>query len=247
MRTIRTSSTRSCLRRAAAGRAARLGGKRRRRASPGGSRSCRSRRGRRCRSARRAASAFDLISSSLTSLVASLVGQRLERIGDLIRLTLRRAPPIWNILDRLVSSSMPGGAIVSICGASSETSISTSLVELAFCAASSEIAGASRNPSAACSGCSLRAPEAAATSSSRSSATSAASRTLRASASRVCLTAASARSRMIVSTSRPTYPDFGELRRLDLDEGRIGQAREPARDLGLADAGQDRSSGCSSA
>ena len=32
--------------------------------------------------------------------------------------------------------------------------------------------------------------------------------------------------------------DFGELRRLDLDEGRLGKARETARDLGLADAGR---------
>ena len=32
--------------------------------------------------------------------------------------------------------------------------------------------------------------------------------------------------------------DLGELRRLDLDEGRLRQARQPARDLGLADAGR---------
>jgi hypothetical protein len=31
--------------------------------------------------------------------------------------------------------------------------------------------------------------------------------------------------------------DLGELGRLDLDEGRVGQPRQAARDLGLADAG----------
>ncbi len=32
--------------------------------------------------------------------------------------------------------------------------------------------------------------------------------------------------------------DFGELRRLDLDERRLGEPREPTRDLGLAHAGR---------
>ena len=32
--------------------------------------------------------------------------------------------------------------------------------------------------------------------------------------------------------------DFSELRRLDLDERRLGQPREPPRNLGLADAGR---------
>ena len=32
--------------------------------------------------------------------------------------------------------------------------------------------------------------------------------------------------------------DLGELGRLDLDERRLGQAGQPARDLGLADAGR---------
>src|SRR5690606_29208631 len=31
--------------------------------------------------------------------------------------------------------------------------------------------------------------------------------------------------------------DLGELRRLDLEKRRLGEPREPARDLGLADAG----------
>jgi hypothetical protein len=34
----------------------------------------------------------------------------------------------------------------------------------------------------------------------------------------------------------PHIADFGELGRFDLDERRVGQAREPPRDLGLADA-----------
>jgi hypothetical protein len=32
--------------------------------------------------------------------------------------------------------------------------------------------------------------------------------------------------------------DLGELGRLDLDERRLGEPRQPARDLGLADAGR---------
>jgi hypothetical protein len=35
--------------------------------------------------------------------------------------------------------------------------------------------------------------------------------------------------------------DLGELGRLDLDEGRVGEARQAARDLGLADSGRARS------
>ena len=41
--------------------------------------------------------------------------------------------------------------------------------------------------------------------------------------------------------------DLGELGRLDLDERRVGEPRQAARDLGLAHAGRARSSGCSSA
>ncbi len=36
----------------------------------------------------------------------------------------------------------------------------------------------------------------------------------------------------------PDVADLGELRRLDLDERRLREPREPARDLGLADAGR---------
>ena len=36
----------------------------------------------------------------------------------------------------------------------------------------------------------------------------------------------------------PDVADLGELGRLDLDERRVGEPREPARDLGLADAGR---------
>ena len=39
------------------------------------------------------------------------------------------------------------------------------------------------------------------------------------------------------STSRPDVADLGELGRLDLDERRAGEPRQPARDLGLPDAG----------
>jgi hypothetical protein len=35
----------------------------------------------------------------------------------------------------------------------------------------------------------------------------------------------------------PDVADLGELGRLDLDEGRVGEPRQAARDLGLADAG----------
>src|SRR5262252_5786110 len=102
---------------------------------------------------------------------------------------------------------MPGGASISICGASSDTSISTSLssslpsrsILRNFCRVAESVGCMFWMLTSRAGGSS--------TSSRRSSATSAArSRTLRASASRVCLIAASARSRMIVSTSRPTYP-----------------------------------------
>ena len=76
------------------------------------------------------------------------------------------------------------------------------------------------------------------TSSTRSSAASAArSRTLRVSASRVCLIDdldQVAHDRVDVAAD---VADLGELGRLDLDERRVGEPREPARDLGLADAG----------
>ena len=61
----------------------------------------------------------------------------------------------------------------------------------------------------------------------------------RTSASRSSLTmstASSTRSRTIDSTSRPDVADLGELRRFDLDERRLREPREAARDLGLADA-----------
>ncbi len=45
----------------------------------------------------------------------------------------------------------------------------------------------------------------------------------------------------------PDVADLGELRGLDLDEGRLRQPRQPSGDLGLAHAGRARSSGCSSA
>ena len=116
-------------------------------------------------------------------------------------------PPIcWNMpWIWLVRSSMPGGAMISICGGSSETSISTSLssslpsrsILRNFCRVAESAGCMSWKFTSRAGGSS--------TSRTRSSAASAArSRTLRVSASRVCLIAASTRSRMMVSTSRPT-------------------------------------------
>ena len=154
-----------------------------------------------------AASAMALISSSFSSFAASSSVSAFIASATVIFLTLRRAPPIcWNIpCSWLVSSSMPGGAMISICGARSEISTSTSLssrlpsrsILRNFCRVPESVGFMSWKLTSRAGGRS--------TSSTRSSAASAArSRTLRDSASRVCLIAASARSRTIVSTSRPT-------------------------------------------
>ena len=42
----------------------------------------------------------------------------------------------------------------------------------------------------------------------------------------------------------PDIADLGELGRLDLDERRIDELRDPPRDFGFADAGRVRPSGC---
>ena len=71
-----------------------------------------------------------------------------------------------------------------------------------------------------------------------SAASSARARTCRIAASRACLIAdldQVADDRVDVAAD---VADLGELGRLDLDERRVGEPREPARDLGLADAGR---------
>ena len=154
-------------------------------------------------------SAIAFISSSLMSFPASSSVSVFSASGTVIFFNLRRAPPsCWNMpWSWLERSSMPGGARMSICGESSETSTSTSRssslpsrsILRNLCRVDESVGFMSWRLTSRAGGSS--------TSSSRSSAASAArSRTLRASASRVCFSAASTRSRMIVSTSRPTYP-----------------------------------------
>ena len=75
-----------------------------------------------------AASALALMSSSLRSRAASSSVSCFIASATVILRSFFRPPPIcWNMpWIWLVSSSMPGGAMISICGASTETSISTS-------------------------------------------------------------------------------------------------------------------------
>ena len=154
-----------------------------------------------------AASAFERISSSLSSRAASSSVSAFSASATVIFLILRRPEPISRNIPWiwLVSSSMPGGAMISIWAGSAETSISTSRSSSApsrsilrnFCRVAESVGFKSEKFTSRAGGSS--------TSSSRSSALSAArSRTLRVSASRVSLIATSTRSRTIVSTSRPT-------------------------------------------
>ena len=95
-----------------------------------GWRSCRSRRGTRCRSARRwrAPCALMLVVVERACAASSSVSA-FSASATFIFCSLRRPPPIcWNMpWIWLVRSSMPGGAMISICGGSSDTSTSISL------------------------------------------------------------------------------------------------------------------------
>ena len=154
------------------------------------------------------ASALALISSSLSSLPASSSVSSFSASATVIFFSLRRLPDIcWNMpWIWLVRSSMPGGAMISICGGASATSTSISrVVERAFAEHLAEFLPRAPSRSGFMSSKLTSRAGGSSTSSTRSSAASAArSRTLRDSVSRVCLIAASARSRMMVSTSRPT-------------------------------------------
>ena len=154
-----------------------------------------------------AASAFALTSSSLRRRAASSSVSCFIASATVILRSFLRPPPIcWNMpWIWVVSSSMPGGAMISICAGSTDTSTSTSRSSSApsrsilrnFCRVAESVGLRSAKFTSRAGGSS--------TSSRRSSALSAArSRTLRVSASRVSLTATSTRSRMMVSTSRPT-------------------------------------------
>ena len=135
---------------------------------------------------------------------------------------------------------MPGGAMISICGGSTrDLDLDFLVVELALAQHLAEFLARRPNRSGFMSSKFTSRAGGSSTSSRRSSAASAArSRTLRVSASRVCLIAdfdQVADDRVDVAAD---VADLGELGRLDLDERRIGEPREPARDLGLADAGR---------
>ena len=140
-----------------------------------------------------------------------------------------------------VSSSMPGGAKISICAGAAATSISISL------SSSSPSRSFLRNfcrvalsPSCVV-GLQRRRPRAGGSSTSR----------MRSSAASCGAVAHLARRLLARLLDRDLdqvaddgvdvaadVADLGELGRLDLDEGRIGEPRQAPRDLGLADAGR---------
>ena len=156
--------------------------------------------------------AFCFISSSLISLPAS--SSTSSFIASLIFILrgFLRAPPMPENMDLICSviSSMPGGAMISICGPASATSISTSrsssapsrrrlrkvwrVLSPSF---GSPAAGATLKPKSRDGGTRMSMMRSSAASSARW-------RTLRISLARVCLMPMSIRSRMMVSTSRPT-------------------------------------------
>ncbi|MOA10125.1 hypothetical protein D3C78_1300020 [compost metagenome] len=144
-----------------------------------------------------------LISSSLTSLPASSSVSSLSASAILSLRVRRRSWPIWLNMPRNCSaiSSMPWGPMISSCCRASARSISISLSS--SCPSRSFL----RNTWRAVLSTGASPVRAWGTSTSRmrsSAASSARTRSLRISASRVCLTAISARSRMMASTSLPT-------------------------------------------
>ncbi|MNV48293.1 hypothetical protein D3C71_1401920 [compost metagenome] len=152
------------------------------------------------------ATARVLISSSLTSLPASSSVMSLRASAILSLRVLRLSCPIWLNMPRNCSaiSSMPWGPMISSCGRPSATSISISLSSSAPSRSflrktwRAVLSAAGSVPAAARAG-------GISTSRMRSSAASSArARTFFISDSRVCLTAISARSRMMESTSLPT-------------------------------------------
>src|SRR5690242_9206741 len=165
------------------------------------------------------ASALARKSSSLTRRAASSsVSIPIASRTFMRRSFLLPPPRFWNMpWICCVSSSIPGGANISMCAWGADTSISTSLSSSSpsrsFLRNFWRVADSS-SPAAFPAGSASRSPKGTAwraggsnTSSTRSSAESSAlRRTFFIADSRVSLIAVSTRSRTMVSTSRPTYP-----------------------------------------
>src|ERR1043166_3496078 len=161
-------------------------------------------------------------SSSTMTCIASRIRMRRRRL---------RPPPRLENIPWIceVSSSMPGGARISICGCAADTSMSISLSSsspsrslfLNFCRVTLS-SSVPLNPTS--------------TSRMRSSAASSArARPLH----RLLAGLLDADLDEVAHDGvdiAADVADLGELGRLDLDERRVGQAREAPRDLGLADA-----------
>ena len=187
------------------------------------------------------ASAFVFISSSLMSFAASSSVSAFSASATVIFFSLRRAPPsCWNIpCSWLVRSSMPGGAMISICGASSETSTSTSL--------SSSFPSRSilRN---FCRVVGIRRLHVVEVDFARRRQQHVEQPLLGGVGRPIAHLARFGFARLLQRRLDQVADDrvdvaadvahFGELGRLDLDERRFGEAREPARDLRLAHAGR---------
>ena len=187
------------------------------------------------------ASAFVLISSSLMSFAASSSVSALSASATFIFFSLRRAPPsCWNMpWSWLVRSSMPGGAMISICGAQQrDLDFDLLVVELAFAQHLAEFlprAGVGR----------LHVVE---VDFARRRQQHVEQPLLGGVGGAVAHLARFGFARLLdrgldqVANDRvdvaADVAHFGELGRLDLDERRVGEPRQPARDFRLAHAGR---------
>ena len=170
-----------------------------------------------------------------------LVGEHLQRLGDTHLGDL--APAARELrehaLQLAVRSSMPGGAMISICGGVSETSSSTSRssslpsrsILRNFCRAAESVGCMSWKFTSRAGG-------------SSTSRIALLGRVGGAVAHLARLGFARLLDRDVdqIADDRvdvaADVAHLGELGRLDLDERRVGEPREPARDFGLADAGR---------
>ena len=188
-----------------------------------------------------AASAFALISSSLMSFAASSSVSAFSASATVIFFSLRRAPPIcWNMpCSWLVRSSMPGGAMISICGDEQrDLDLDLLVVELALAQHLAEFLPRRRIGR-------LHVVE---VHFARRRQQHVEQALLGGVGGAVAHLARLGLARLLdrgldqVADDRvdvaADVAHLGELGRLDLDERRVGEAREPARDLGLADAGR---------
>ena len=188
-----------------------------------------------------AVSARALISSSLMSFAASSSVSAFIASVTVIFFTLRRAPPIcWNMpWIWLVSSSIPGGAMISICGESSDDlDLDLLVVELALAQHLAEFLPRRRVGRLHVVEAHLARRRQQHVEDALLGGVGGAVAHL----ARLRLAHLLDRDLDQVADDRvdvaADVADLGELGRLDLDERRVGEPREPARDLGLAHAGR---------